>query len=361
MENLPVYYYSFDYNNDETGVEFWSLVESPAIEVNWVKMKEELKKIKYAQVPDKQMLYGPVLIPEQPIYRNSPETGEFYGKFTKETIELLSRKFFKAQRTLNINYEHQDNSIVPAVITESWIVGKNDKSKDMGFDLPEGTWFGGVYIENTNFWNENVVTGKVNGFSIEGWLSMEIAQAQLTKETKQNTMIKKVITKTKLAEAKLKDGSMLSTPDAEIAIGSAVSLDGGKTPAPDADYELEDGTKLTVVGGLVTDIVSVEDPNAPADMAAETEEVFELTSEDVAKLTEAIQPLFDTLNAKIKAIEVANAAMFAENKALKESLSKIPGLPVAQTVKTDEEVKVKSFSKMSIEEKAEMLKTRFGK
>ena len=38
-------------------------------------------------------------------------------------------------------------------------------------DLPLGTWVGSVKVNNDNIWNEFVKTGKVKGFSIEGYFA----------------------------------------------------------------------------------------------------------------------------------------------------------------------------------------------
>ena len=52
---------------------------------------------------------------------------------------------------------------------ESWIKeGDQDKSKMYGFDLPNGTWFVKMKIENDDLWKK-VKTKEVVGLSIEGY------------------------------------------------------------------------------------------------------------------------------------------------------------------------------------------------
>ena len=55
-------------------------------------------------------------------------------------------------------------------VVESWIKeGDSDKSIQLGLpkELPIGTWFIGVKVDNDEVWNE-VKAGTIMGFSIEG-------------------------------------------------------------------------------------------------------------------------------------------------------------------------------------------------
>ena len=57
---------------------------------------------------------------------------------------------------------HQDGSTLSvAFVSENWVTAlENDKSKNFGFDLPEGTWFGVVKIEDEDFWQSEIKTQK---------------------------------------------------------------------------------------------------------------------------------------------------------------------------------------------------------
>tara|TARA_R100001440_G_scaffold42412_4_gene62140 strand:- start:2111 stop:3436 length:1326 start_codon:yes stop_codon:yes gene_type:complete len=70
--------------------------------------------------------------------------------------------------TLEHQYELNGLSLV-----ESWLVEDkvHDKSVKYGMDLPLGTWVGAVKVNNDQIWNEFVKTGKVKGFSIEGYFA----------------------------------------------------------------------------------------------------------------------------------------------------------------------------------------------
>jgi hypothetical protein len=72
----------------------------------------------------------------------------------------------------NSTLEH-DAQLEDLTLVESWIV--EDKAKDKtalyGLDVPVGTWMGSVKVENDEIWNDYVKTGKVKGFSIEGYFA----------------------------------------------------------------------------------------------------------------------------------------------------------------------------------------------
>ena len=68
--------------------------------------------------------------------------------------------------------EHQ-HSIKGLTLVESWLVEDkvHDKSRKYGMDVPVGTWMGAIKVNNNEVWNEYVKTGKVKGFSVEGYFA----------------------------------------------------------------------------------------------------------------------------------------------------------------------------------------------
>ncbi len=366
FKGLPVYDMTINYLDAESGVEFISLVESPAIEINWVKFSEQKAKQKsaFSENKDKRMLYGPFMVPGMLIYRVNEELGEYYVRFSAEQIELISKKFFKEGKTLNLNVNHADDSQIDAIVSESWLTGKSDKSKDFGYDLPEKTWFGGVFIESEEFWNQEVLTENVKGFSIEGWLNLELNKIEKDLIKQNKIFVTNMIKKTKIkmkSEVKTKDGVAISSPDDAIVVGSLVfgyDETGAEIALADGEYILEEGSTLIVSGGKVDEIKAFVEE---AKEELETEEVFALTPEDVQTIIAGIQPTLDEMNARIIALEEANTAMSAENTALKTQLSAIPGIIIPKTAKTDETVEQKkTYSKMNVEERIAYL-SNYGK
>ena len=76
-----------DENDEYSGVDAISLVESPAISENWVALNKE-KEYKFKAVDeDKQILIGALLVPNRMIYRRDGKD-EYYIHFTKDLLRL---------------------------------------------------------------------------------------------------------------------------------------------------------------------------------------------------------------------------------------------------------------------------------
>jgi hypothetical protein len=130
--------------------------------------------MEFAVKEDQQILAGPTMIPYKNIYR-SDESGEYMVRFTPDTIKKIVQKFFKNNNNSSINVEHT-NEMVKGYITEHWIVEDPmyDKSKLYGFNLPVGSHFMLVKIEDEKFWQEQVKGENKKGFSIEGILGQKL-------------------------------------------------------------------------------------------------------------------------------------------------------------------------------------------
>lgn len=121
------------------------------------------------------------------------------------------------------------------------------------------------------------------------------------------------------SNAKTMDGQILQWTG-ELAEGTPITIvdeTGNQTPAPDNDYEIEDGTIISTVGGLVTKIVpkAQDEPDADSDemkkkkadeeLAAKTEkdsgDIDEIKkkmasqSETLAKVSEALKQCLEEM------------------------------------------------------------------
>jgi hypothetical protein len=171
-----------DEKDDLSGVDAISVVQNPAIESNFVALKSE--EIKLAQVnAEKRILMGAVLIPEKPIYRKNGDD-EYYIYFSKDTVNKASQLFFKNGNQNNWTLEH-GKEIKGLTVVESWIVEDTQKDKSAIYNLsvPVGTWMASVKVEDDNIWNDFVKTGKVKGFSLEGYFADKLEEKkQLSKQ-----------------------------------------------------------------------------------------------------------------------------------------------------------------------------------
>lgn len=160
-----------DETDDYAGIDAISIVEHPAIEEDFVALKDQ-REIKLQAIDeDKRLLSGALLVPNKTIYRKDGED-EYYIYFTKATVRKASEMFLMSGSQNNSTYEHAI-PLKGLSLVESWIIEdkKNDKSNMYGMDLPLGTWFGTMKVNNEQVWQEFVKTGVVKGFSIEGYFA----------------------------------------------------------------------------------------------------------------------------------------------------------------------------------------------
>ena len=157
-------------NEEMVGIDAVSIVENPAIESDFIALASD--EIQLAKIDEeKKLLLGAALIPNKPIFRKRNDT-MFYVYFSKDTVRRASELFFQNSNQNNATLEHQ-MSVNGLTVVESWIVEdtKMDKSAKYGLEMPEGTWMISMKVENDEIWNDYVKTGKVKGFSIEGYFA----------------------------------------------------------------------------------------------------------------------------------------------------------------------------------------------
>lgn len=266
------------------GIEFISCVDFPAIEANWVALSQA--KQVYLN-SERQILYGAILIPDKPILRYDDKGEEYYIVFEKPEIEKLVRKFQKDGKAVNLNYQHESNSkIENLVVQEIWLTGKNDKSNHFGFKFPEGTAMVGVHVGDKEFWDTEVKTGNVKGFSIEGWLDMEIKNSIKMNEVK-------------LTEAMTSTGMVIKTDAESWEVGAAVytvNEAGEQVALEPAEYELENGTILVIgEGSVIAEIREAEQID---------EAMAQVIQKAVEPVTQALSKQIEALTEKLTALEV---------------------------------------------------------
>lgn len=147
-------------------------------------------KMEFKVQKDKQIIVGPTMIPNKKIYRVEGDM-EYMTMFSAETIRRIVQKFVRGNNNRSINLEHT-NQMVPAYIMEHWIVEDPvyDKSKMYGFNLPVGTHFAAIKIEDEDFWMREVRGNEKIGFSIEGILGQKLVHMAIEKvslEIEKNT------------------------------------------------------------------------------------------------------------------------------------------------------------------------------
>ena len=174
-----VYKMFIDEEDQESGVFAISLVENPAIESNWIYLSKQFKIQLATANNDKQLLIGPVLIPNKEIPRIDEETGEEYDiVFDEQVIEKAAQLFLQRQFNNSSTLEHEQ-PLDDISFVESWIVAdpKADKTNAYGLSYPKGTWVVMAKVNNKDIWDNYVKTGKVAGFSLEGLFGHNLVEA----------------------------------------------------------------------------------------------------------------------------------------------------------------------------------------
>lgn len=302
-----------------------SLVEEPAIEMDFIALAKQKPLQVFLEREDKHMLVGAVLVPNKPIYRNQ-NGEEFYVQFSSQTIEKLAHNFLMSDRIYSFTEQHQDIADNIAVV-ESWIkLSENDKSVDYGIDAPIGTWFIEAKVDNDDLWAK-VKNGELNGFSVEALCNLEEINLKIQKEMNKDDEVK-------LEAVQINDGfwdtlrkiisDALGKPqesqEVEKTVGEIVDqieVDAGpKDEKPKVVEQAEAMPEEVVPQSNVQEIVNdvVEDV---------VEQAF---TPEQAK--EDLQSVIDGLNAQVEALK-------AENDELKKQNQKLSKQPSTKPIKAE--------------------------
>lgn len=317
-KEIPVYRISIE--SDAAEIIKLSLVDKPAIQVDFVKFAQEQSLYKFEANKEKQIVSGPFMIPEMPIYRVREDIGEHFVVFSAEQIETLKNKFASKNRNTAINMMHETD-VVDAYIVENWIIEDTefDKSNKLGYKLPVGTWFGSVKIDSTEFWNKEIKSGSLKGFSIEGFLGIEDKPSGTIKMNTQKFM-----------ETTLKDGTKIKVSEAGPVVDSEVVIiaeDGTETPAPNGEHILADGTTIVVTDGKITE-VKEEMAADPAGAPPATVD-FEAA---IASLREEFTTALTALTEKINELEAAKTKVEEKNTEMAKQFEKMQEIPVFKSM-----------------------------
>jgi len=155
-EELPIYELTIseaDEGNFE--VDYIALVDRPAIQRNFQAFSDEIEVMLAIQDKAQRIVSGALMIPDKLILRRD-DKGEYFIKFTAETIKQIAIRFAKQGYQKNVNLQHDKDQRIEAVLFESWV---KDSERGIGGmkgyeDLPDGTWFGSMKITDDAGWNK---------------------------------------------------------------------------------------------------------------------------------------------------------------------------------------------------------------
>lgn len=182
---LPLYILDIDEDSEDiTSVFACGLVTQPAIERNWMAFANVKEKFAVVDT-EKRILAGPLMAADQTIYRRDPDGKEYYVAFNAKTIEKIVTKYSRSGQKLSFNINHNDSKPVSgAFLQQHFIINsKMGINTPEGFDpLPDGSWFGFVKVDDKAFWDNEIKTGNLKGFSVEGYFN-DIKIADVEQQT----------------------------------------------------------------------------------------------------------------------------------------------------------------------------------
>ncbi len=277
--------YELIYPDGGIGVFKVSLVKNPAVETTLMKFSSEEKM--YFSNEEKRVVYAPAMIPNKMIFRNNIQGEPANVFYTAETIEKLQQNYFRNKGNFSTNLDHADNNIEGVFPFESWIVQNKeiDKSKDMGFDVPNGTWMMGHKIDNESVWNDYIKTGKIDGLSIEASLLHKEQLINKVNMSKLDAVIEAIKQVFSAEEAE----TVVETTEVEMAEDK--KEDSEEAPIEDANKEAE----------------------TPEEMVDEPAVEEAVDSEEVATEAEGVD---------VEELKAENEALKAELASVKEQLAK---------------------------------------
>lgn len=167
----------------ENGLNILSMVETPAIEINYIKMEEEINHIKMEVLDEeKNIVIAPALVPDMLIPRVHKGI-KYYISFDKETIEQSLIKMSAEQKDQNVDVNHSEKLINGAIVMEKFITHPNRVTQVKNFEnLPIGTLFFTAKVIDEKLMSD-IKAGKINGWSIDGFYDLEIEEdVELTED-----------------------------------------------------------------------------------------------------------------------------------------------------------------------------------
>lgn len=236
-------------------------------------------------------------------YLRSNSFENFTTRMTRSELKKAVTNFLKAGNVNQFDADHNGRPLSGLQAIETWILEDYSQSspvmgykiEDLGYkkeDIPLGTVFMTVFIQNEKFFNEKILTQKVRGFSIEGLF-------YLTEKRKENMQNYKEMFAQLGLEVPV--GTSLLLPDGKKMTFSenGVMLDGKAAPNGEYATKLEK-FKVVVKDGKLVDFGFDETAAVVTETPAVKVETPTTKVETAPQKTEAEKDA--EINAKVEAI-----------------------------------------------------------
>lgn len=286
MKRLPIY--KAIISDEDTGVYTISLVEDPAVEMDFLYFSKDDIKLEI-QNEEKRIVRGLVMECNKAIYRRNGDF-EYYITFDADTIRKMAQKYLKDGLQECVDTQHSGNLIEGVEMVQWFISDKENGINPKGFEtVADHSLFAEFKVSNDQVW-EQIKNGELKGFSLSGLFELvEKENTELSaieelfnKINKHNSMklsnIKEALQKILVSLERVTTDKGIISYDADAPeVGLAVvgiDEEGNEYPLEDGDYTLENKTIYRIADGKIAEIIIPEEK--PAD------EVVEEVTEDMA-------------------------------------------------------------------------------
>jgi hypothetical protein len=162
-----------------------ALVDKPATELEMFTFAKETTYQFKTIDTTKRMFTAVVMLADTPIERYDKRVGTYYTVFTPQAIEKMMKKYFMQNKIHQVNEMHQGSRFIDNVyMVESYQL--TDRVESKLFDVPKGSWIATFYVEDEAYWEENIVSGKYSGISLEGSFDTLMSADQTFKKWRSN-------------------------------------------------------------------------------------------------------------------------------------------------------------------------------
>lgn len=262
MAQLPHYLLTLD-DSGELGIQETSFVEYPATGLGFLAFEDEKIEHKFAKLDEQkhQRLVSGVLMMPNTKYLRQTKEGNFYTvEFSAETLKAALLKYLKEDKAGVVKVEHKGRPLEGFAAVEHWIIEDNmTKSPVLGntlFDLgynpdeiPAGTIMKTTYVADEQFWNEQIMSGKVSGYSLGGFFELREVEDK-TQEFSSNPTLPTIQDVLKLIGVEGDNIKVTSNEGKQLQFGKTVS-EGNELA--NGTYEFNTDLKIVVKDGVIVD------------------------------------------------------------------------------------------------------------
>ena len=267
------------------------------------------------------------------IYRYSESLGEYYIRYSKDTIKKMAEKLMLDGYHNNINLMHSLDT--DGVNLLQLFIKDTEKGIDpKGFDdIEEGSLFAVYKVNNDEVWR-SIKDGVFKGYSLEGFFEIKPIKENnlMSKFEKMKKQILSILME--FGEMNTDKGKIYWSGEEDLKVGDEALAEFDGKPLEDGEYTADDGKVITVVDGKVA---SIEEPKPSAD------ETVEMEVEEVSEEPSTEEPNeIETLKQEVEDLKKSLAS-------LKETVDELLAVPNVEPV-------AEEFTKAALPEDSKMSK-----